>query len=156
LERKPIKGGKNESKIDLQLYMYMNNINMTEPLLRQNKGNFKVIRTPGSDITKMSPYLEKVWNEWENENSELTKNMIYPILKKFISGENIPSGRIIDNLSEDLDNALPYYTIQINETTLILIGLKSDDQKYLMLACKQMGLQCIPPDPPKRGMFWCC
>jgi len=56
----------------------------------------------------------------------------------------------------DLDNALPYYTIQINETTLILIGLKSDDQKYLMLACKQMGLQCIPPDPPKRGMFCCC
>jgi hypothetical protein len=126
-----------------------------EPLLRQNRGNFKVIRKSSSEITKMSPYLEKVWNEWETENSELTKNMIYPFLKKFISGENIPSGRI-DAFSEDLDNALPYYTIQMNETTLVLIGLKIDDQKYLQLACKQMGLQCIPPDPPKRGMFCCC
>ena len=143
-------------KIDLQVYMYNNYIDMTEPLLRRNKGNFKVIRTPSSDITRTSPYLEKVWNEWENENSELTTNMIYPLLKKFISGENIPSGRIINTFLEDTDNALPYYTIQQNETTLILIGLNSDDQKYLLLACKQMGLQCIPPDPPKRGMFCCC
>lgn len=129
---------------------------MTEPLLRQNKGNFKVIRTPSSDITRTSPYLEKVWNEWENENRELTTNMIYPILKKFISGENIPSGRIINTFLEDTDNTLPYYTIQVNETTLMLIGLKRDDQKYLLLACKQMGLQCISSDLPKRGMFCCC
>ena len=126
---------------------------MTEPLLRQNKGNYKVLRTPSTDITRRSPYLEKVWNEWENQNSELTTNMIYPILKKFISGENIQNGRIN---SEDTDIALPYYTIQMNETTLILVGLHSDDQKYLLQACKQMGLQCIPPDPPRRGMCCCC
>ena len=127
---------------------------MTEPLLlRQNKGNYKVIRTISSDITRMSPYLAQVWNEWENENSELTTNMIYPILKKFVSGENIRNGRIH---SEDTDTALPYYTIQMNETTLILVGLNSDDQKYLMLACKRMGLQCIPQDPQKRGMCCCC
>ena len=128
---------------------------MTEPLLRQNKGNYKVIRTISSDITRMSPYLDKVWNEWENEHSELTTNMIYPILKKFISGENIPSGRIVSE-DIDIDTSLPYYTIQMNESTLILIGLHSDDQKYLMIACKQMGLQCIPPDPPRRGMCCCC
>ena len=128
---------------------------MTEPLLRQNKGNYKVIRTISSDITRMSPYLDKVWNEWENEHSELTTNMIYPILKKFISGENIPSGRIVSE-DIDIDTSLPYYTIQMNESTLILIGLNSDDQKYLMIACKQMGLQCIPPDPPRRGMCCCC
>ena len=127
---------------------------MTEPLLRQNKGNYKVIRTISSDITRMSPYLDKVWNEWENEHSELTTNMIYPILKKFISGENIPSGRIVSE--DDIDTSLPYYTIQMNESTLILIGLNIDDQKYLMLACKQMGLQCIPPDPPRRRMCCCC
>ena len=126
---------------------------MAEPLLRQNKGNYKVIRTISSDITRMSPYLDKVWNEWENEHSELTTNMIYPILKKFISGENIPSGRIV---SEDIDTSLPYYTIQMNESTLVLIGLNSNDQKYLMIACKQMGLQCIPPDPPRRWMCCCC
>ena len=127
------------------------NIPQTEPLLlRQNKGNYKVIRTISSDITRMSPYLDKVWNEWEIENSELTTNMIYPILKKFISGENIPSGRITPE-----DTALPYYTIQMNESTLILIGLNRDDQTYLRLACKQMGLQFIPPDPPKRGMCCC-
>jgi hypothetical protein len=102
----------------------------------------------------MSPYLDKVWNEWENEHSELTTNMIYPILKKFISGENIPSGRIVSE--DDIDTSLPYYTIQMNESTLILIGLNIDDQKYLMLACKQMGLQCIPPDPPRRRMCCCC
>ena len=128
---------------------------MTEPLLRQNKGNYKVIRTISSDITRMSPYLDKVWNEWENEHSELTTNMIYPILKKFISGENIPSGRIVSE-DIDIDTSLPYYTIQMNESTLILIGLNIDDQKYLMIACKQMGLQCIPPDPPRRGMCCCC
>ena len=128
---------------------------MTEPLLRQNKGNYKVIRTISSDITRMSPYLDKVWNEWENEHSELTTNMIYPILKKFISGENIPSGRIVSE-DIDIDTSLPYYTIQMNESTLILIGLHSDDQKYLMIACKQMGLQCIPPDPPRRGICCCC
>ncbi len=128
---------------------------MTEPLLLKNKSNYKVIRTISSDITRMSPYLEKVWNEWENEHSELTTNMIYPILKKFISGENIPSGRIVSE-DIDIDTALPYYSIQMNQSTIVLIGLNRDDQKYLMLACKQMGLQCIPPDPPRRGMCCCC
>ena len=52
---------------------------MTEPLLNNN-GEYKVIRGPTSDITKRSPYLEQVWNEWENENSELTTNIMYPTL----------------------------------------------------------------------------
>jgi hypothetical protein len=124
---------------------------ITEPLLLRQQNNFKVIRAPGSDITKRSPYREQVWIEWENQNPELTTNIIYPILKRFISGENILNGRII---SEDIDTDLPYYTIQSNETTLILVGLNNDDQKYLMLACKHMGLQCVPPSTPRR--FCCC
>jgi len=129
---------------------------MTEPLLlrRQKNSDFKVIRAPSSYITKMSPYLEQVWNEWENQNPELTTNIIYPILKKFSSGENIINGRIP---CEDTDTTTPdYYTIQSNETTLILVGLNNEDQKYLMLACRQMGLQCIPPSPPKRLLCCCC
>ncbi len=123
-------------------------IDMTEPLLlRNNKGNYKVIRT----VPKMSPYLATVWKEWENEHSEFTANIIYPILKKFLSGETIRHGRI-DASSEDT----PYYAIQINESTLVLIGLNSDDQKYLLLACKQMGLQCIPPDPRFKRETCCC
>jgi len=80
---------------------------ITEPLLLRQQNNFKVIRAPGSDITKRSPYREQVWIEWENQNPELTTNIIYPILKRFISGENILNGRII---SEDIDTDLPYYT----------------------------------------------
>ena len=128
---------------------------MTEPLLNNN-GEYKVIRGPSSDITKRSPYLEQVWNEWENQNSELTTNIMYPTLKRFTSGENILNGRIYSEDDADSITTLPIYNVQVNETTLILVGLNKDDQKYLMIACRQLGLQCIPPATRSPGIFCCC
>ena len=117
---------------------------MNETLLQNNDCN--VIRK-NTHNTSMSPYYDIVWNDWEQSHSKLTTNIFYPILKKFVNGDDIVSGEI-----ESGENQ--YYVLQENKTTLILKGLNRDDRKQLHLLCDNIGLQFSPP--LTYGEWICC
>ena len=92
-----------------------------------------------------SPFYDIVWNDWENKYTEFTKNIFYPILKKFVMGNNI--GRI-----EPYERQ--YYVIQENENTLILKGLGNDDRKHVHLLCDKIGLHHKSVQNKKNKHLW--
>jgi hypothetical protein len=107
---------------------------MNETLLQKN--DCIVIRK-NTHKTSMSPYYDIVWNDWEQSHSKLTTNIFYPILKKFVNGDDIVSVQI-----ESCEHQ--YYISQENKTTLILKGLHSEDRKQVHLLCDNIGLQFSP------------
>jgi len=92
-----------------------------------------------------SPFYDIVWNDWENKYTEFTKNIFYPILKKFVMGNNI--GRI-----EPYEQQ--YYVIQENENMLILKGLGNDDRKHVHLLCDKIGLHHKSVQKKKNKHLW--
>ena len=92
-----------------------------------------------------SPFYDIIWNDWENKYTEFTKNIFYPILKKFVMGDNI--GRI-----EPYEQQ--YYVIQENESTLILKGLDNDDRKHVHLLCDKIGLHHKSVQHKKKKHLW--
>ena len=93
--------------------------------IRQNWNNHII-----NGITK-TPYYDTVWSDWENKYAEFTKNVFYPILKRFVMGNNI--GQI-----ESYKNQ--YHIIQEDERTLILKGLDNADRKQVHRLCDNIGL----------------
>ena len=116
---------------------------MNETLLQNN--DCTIIRK-NTHKTSMSPYYDIVWNDWEQSNRKLTTHIFYPILKKFVNGDDIVSGQI-----DSCDHQ--YYVSQENKTTLILKGLDSNDRKQLHLLCDNIGLQF---SPPLTNVEWIC
>ena len=110
---------------------------MNEPLLQNKDKDCNIIRK-NTHKTSMSPYYDIVWNDWEQSNIKLTTNTFYPILKKFVNGDDIVSGEIESGEHQ-------YYVLQENKTTLILKGLNSDDRRQLHLLCDNIGLQFSSP-----------
>lgn len=113
--------------------------NISCDAIRQNWNNHT-----DYDITN-SPFYDIVWNDWENKYTEFTKNIFYPILKKFVMGNNI--GRI-----EPYERQ--YYIIQENESTLILKGLSNDDRKQVHLLCDKIGLHHKSIQNKKNKHLW--
>jgi hypothetical protein len=97
-----------------------------------------------NDITN-SPFYDIVWNDWENKYAEFTKNIFYPLLKKFVMGNNI--GKIKPYKNQ-------YYIIQENENTLILKGLSNYDRKQVHLLCDKIGLHHKSVQKKKNKHLW--
>ena len=97
---------------------------ISSELIRKNWPDYK-------DEIYNTPYYDVLWNILENK-FEIDNSDVYLILfKKFINNKEI-------NYKKPLFNTV--HIIKINDETLLIKGLNSEERKYIHKLCDNIGL----------------